>query len=218
MNTKCAAIVCETIRDEYTDAAAKCGRHYETRWIESGQHNFPEKLRGAIQRELDCITASRVLLCFGTCGNAMIGLETREFELIMPRVDDCISLLIGSVAERMRISAAGASYFLTAGWLRGERNIYVEYEYAIKKYGEETGKSIMSMMLASYKNLVLLDTGRLDADSVKTESEMIAEKLGLDLRVVSASVDYISELLTGPYPAERFFVFPPNTKIKNLTV
>jgi len=210
-------IACETLRDEYRDAAAKSGRHYETHWIESGMHNYPNKLRGVLQQELDKVTATRVLLCFGTCGNSVIGLETRDFELIIPRVDDCISLLLGSMAERTKISAEHASYFLTAGWLRGERNIYVEYEHAINKYGEELGKDIMSTMLANYKRLVLLDTGSYDLSPAESESKMIAGKLGLDLQIVPASVGYISELLTGPYPIERFSIIPANTKIENIS-
>jgi hypothetical protein len=116
----------------------------------------------------------------------------------------------------MRINAKRATYFLTAGWLRGERNIYVEYEYAIKKYGEELGMGIMSTMLANYKELALLDTGSYDIGPAKLESERIAIKLGLGLRVIPATVDYISELLTGPHAPERFFVFQPNTKIEDL--
>lgn len=197
------------------DAAEKCGCSYETRWIESGLHNFPKRLNSALQQELDAVAAERVLLCFGTCGNSMVGLETRDYELVIPRVDDCISLLIGSVAERMKINAAHASYFLTAGWLRGERNIYVEYEYSIKKYGEELGKSIMETMLANYKYLSLLDTGSYDIAPARAESERIAKELGLGLRVVPASVSYISELLTGPHTNERFLVFPPNTRIED---
>ena len=212
----CVAIACETLRDEYADAAAKCNCLYETRWIKSGLHNYPEKLRNTLQQELDDISASKVLLCFGTCGNSVTGLKTRDFELIIPRVDDCISLLLGSVARRMKINAAHTSYFLTAGWLRGERNIHVEYEHAINKYGEELGKSIMSAILKNYEDLVLLDTESYDLEHAKAESEVIAEKLDLNLRILPASTDYITELLTGPHSPERFFIIPPNKTVGNL--
>jgi hypothetical protein len=131
----------------------------------------------------------------------------------MPRVDDCISLLLGGAARHSGISAGRGSYFVTAGWLRGERSIYSEYEYAVGKYGEETGKRIMSAMLANYHDLALLDTGSFDLGMAKSESEMIAAKLGLRLRVLPASVEYIVELLTGPYPNGRFCTFPPNTRL-----
>lgn len=206
-------IACETLRDEYADAADRSGRHYDTYWVESGLHNFPEKLGQALSQEFDKVDADRVLLCFGTCGNAVVGLETRDFELIMPRVDDCISLLLGGTARRLKINEAHTSYFLTAGWLRGERNIYVEYEYAVQKYGEKRGKRIMETVLANYTDLVLLDTGSYDIAPARTESAMIAEKLGLELKTMPAGVGYICELLTGPYPPERFCVFPPKTKI-----
>jgi len=207
-------IVCETIRDEYLDAAEKCGCTYETRWIESGLHNVPDKLRSRLQDELDSITHKRVLLCFGTCGNSVIGLETRDFELVIPRVDDCISMLIGSVAQRTKINSSHSAYFLTAGWLRGERNIFAEYEYTLEKYGDVTGKEIMDVMLANYKNLALLDTGSYDLKDAKDESQRIANVLDLELMVLPASVNYITQLLTGPHDPDRFSIFPPNTKLE----
>lgn len=38
----------------------------------------------------------RILLATGFCGDSFCGLETRHTELIIPRTDDCISLLLGS--------------------------------------------------------------------------------------------------------------------------
>ena len=118
-------MVCETIHDEYEAASSKCGFSYKTHWTESGLHNYPEKLRSILQQTLNCVTAPKVLRCFYVCGNSVVGLETRDLEMVIPRVDDCISLFLGSLAKRMEISAAHASCFLTTGWLRGERNIYV---------------------------------------------------------------------------------------------
>ena len=209
-----AVIVCETIRDEYTFAAEKTGCHFETHWVESGLHNCPHKLRAAIQHELDSLSSKdRVILCFGYCGNAVFGLRTRDFELVQAKTDDCISLLLSPECMHYRANAAEASYFLTAGWLRGERNIYAEYVNAIEKHGFLRGRRAMSAMLDGYRNLLLLDTGSFDLSVAINESEMIAEKLGLRFRVVSGTINYIAELLTGPYPCDRFLVTPPNSLV-----
>ena len=211
-------IVCETMRNEYLHAEKKSGCSYETRWMEAGLHSYPDKLRDALQDELDSITHQRVLLCFGSCGNSIIGLETRDFELVMPRVDDCISMLIGSVSERMEINSKYHAFFLTSGWLRGERHIHSEYAYTMEKYGEELGESIMALMLANYKNIVLLDTGSYNITSALEQSEKMAEDLNLGLKVLPASTDYISQLLTGPHDPERFITFPPHTRLDAVPV
>lgn len=69
--------------------------------LTDNNHDVPNRLREAIQRELDGIQdADRVLMAFGTCGGAMVGLRTGNFQLILPRVDDCLSLLMGSMEQR----------------------------------------------------------------------------------------------------------------------
>ena len=208
------AVVCETLRDEYELACVNTGCVYETRWVKSGLHNYPEKLREALQSELDnIIDADRVLLCFGYCGNSVFGLQTRNFELIMPKTDDCISLLLTPVSDDIKGNLPKASYFLTAGWLRGERSIYDEYTHAVARYGKKRGDRVMSVMLANYENLLLLDTGCFDMESAAAESSFIAKELGLRFDIFPASINYIEKLLTGPYSSDSFIITKPNSQV-----
>ncbi len=155
MNT--AIVCCKTIYAELELAMAETGCDYPIILIESGLHNYPEKLRTRLQEALDHAEGyDRILLAFGTCGNSVAGLRTGKFELILPLVDDCITLLLGSSDIKRQYER---TYFLTKGWLDGEQNIWWEYQYAIKKYGEETGKSIYAAALNQYRNLGILDTG-----------------------------------------------------------
>ena len=126
---KTIMIACKTIERELKKAIRDTGISYPCTWLESGLHNYPEKLREALQKTLDEISSEteRVILAFGYCGNAVNGLKTGNFQLILPRVDDCITLMLGSFKKRQEISAEAASYFLTKGWLDGERNIWAEY-------------------------------------------------------------------------------------------
>jgi hypothetical protein len=182
-------------------------------WIESGLHNFPDKLRSAIQEILDATDADRVLLAMGFCGNALDQLETRNFELIFPKADDCITFLIGSFDERKRYER---TYFLTKGWLEGERNIYEEYKHTMDKYGKEIGKTIMDMMLKHYKYLGILDTGAYEYEALISESRPIADELGLDIREIPATDAFLKQLLTGPWTADRFSVVPRCSKVTAL--
>ena len=145
MNT--VIIACQTLQNELEAAMAACNFSCEIRWIESGLHNVPKKLHATLQEHLDqCDGFDTVLLVMGYCGNSVADIETHDFQLVIPRVDDCISLLLGSVTSRRRQSAGGCTYFMTEGWLQGERNIWKEYEYAINKYGPELGQEIFDTM------------------------------------------------------------------------
>lgn len=207
-------LACETLRDEYEYVTGKLGVEHETRWLESGLHNSPNKLRERLQEQLDSFDGyDTVLMVFGSCGNSVIGLETGGYTLVVPRVDDCITMLIGSLKDRVRINAEGGTYFMTPGWLRGERNLWVEYTHAVNKYGEETAEEIMGSLLAHYEYLGLLETECCNIDTVMPEIDSMAKDLKLKSRTIPATAGYLFELLTGPWPAERFAVFPPHSKI-----
>jgi len=203
-------VSCRTIQLEVEKALRETGRNYPVSWVESGLHNYPEKLRDKLQETLDRIAADRVLLAMGFCGNALAGLETRDFELVFPRADDCITFLLGSPEERRRYER---TYFLSKGWLQGERNIYEEYKYTLQKYGTEHGKAIFRMMLGHYKYLGVLDTGVCDFDALAAQAGAIADELELTLRTIPAADRFLKELLTGPWPEERFRIVAPNTAV-----
>jgi Protein of unknown function (DUF1638). len=209
-------IGCQTLKNELNQALEDCGCRYDVSWIESGLHNTPNKLHDSLQHILDSTEDyQRVLMAMGYCGNSLTGLRTGNYTLIVPRVDDCISLLLGSHKNRMNLTRGDNTYFMTDGWLKGERNIWREYEYTINKYGEETGKIIFDMMLGNYKSLALLETGCYRVSDVEDEMKTIADTLGLRYKVLPATIEYIRKLITGPWDQDVFLSIPPYSTIKD---
>lgn len=201
---KTAVIACKTMEDELRYAVERAGADYPVFWLEQGLHNVPQMLNDAVQNALDGAGAQRVLLAMGFCGNALRGLRVPEIELIIPRVDDCISLLLGSVKRRLEISRQYSAYFFTEGWLRGERNIWVEHQHMLETYGEELTEELEKSMFGHYKTLGLLDCGIKPIEPLVEGTKMIADGLHLTQQVIPASAQYLEDLLTGPWPADRF--------------
>ena len=199
-----AVIACKTIEDELNWAMERTGADFPVFWLEQGLRNVPRQLLEALQAELDAAGAERVLLAMGFCGNSLRGLRVPAGELIVPRVDDCISLLLGSVSRRLEISREYAAYFFTEGWLRGERNIWVEHQHMLETYGEELTEELEKSMFGHYKTLGLLDCGIKPVEPLVEGTKMIADGLHLAQRVIPASARYLEDLLTGPWPEERF--------------
>ena len=213
--TAMCIIACETVKDELEYSIKECGKSFDILWIESGLHNTPNKLTIRLQEELDQIDGcERVLLCFGTCGNAVLGLKTGRFELIMPRVDDCISLLFGSVKARRDYDKEAAAYYLTEGWLRGERNLLVEYDYSVEKYGAEQAKEIADMMYGHYRTMALFEPINGDVTDLLKATENLSSILELQQKVLSPSVSYITDLLSGPWSEDKFIIKAPFTTIE----
>ncbi len=207
-------IACRTIRDELDLAAGETGRRYPTIWIESGLHMNPESLRNRLQAEIDHISnVDQLLLAFGFCGNALLGLISRDSRLIFPRVDDCITLMLGSSQRRCDICAESGTYFLTKGWLDYERNIWVEYHESLKRFGKEKTDRIYKAMLRHYRRLGIIDTGAYDLPAFEDRAKSVADDLGLEPHVIRGTLTYLKKLLTGPWDRD-FVVIEPGVTVK----
>jgi len=213
MKSKTSIVACKTLETELLFVMQKTGISYPVKWMEPGLHNTPEILTITLQKILDGIEAQRVLAVFGFCGNSVQGIKAGGFELIIPRVDDCISLLLGSVKARTDITAKHAAYFLTGGWLRGKRNLWAEYQDTLEKYGEEQAQSVAEMLYANYRTLCLLDSDAEPVDPLVEKTKIIADTLRLEQKVIPATVSYLEQLLTGPWKNDKFLIKAPGELI-----
>jgi hypothetical protein len=204
-------LACNTIANELNLAVKETGSVHRIFWIESGLHNYPKVLKDHLQSELDKLSnVDCVLLAFGFCGNAVLGLKTGNFKLVIPRVDDCISLLVGSEEKRRKIGIG--TYFLTKGWVDNERNIWEEYNQTVKKYGRERTDRIYKTLLNHYHHLGIIDTGAYDLNSFLPTSEAIAKDLDLEHIIIPGTMEYFNKLLTGPYDND-FVVIGPQSEV-----
>lgn len=204
-------IACKTMENELRAAMERVDCPYPVLWLEQGLHNWPDRLRREIQRLLDgCTDCDRVLLAMSLCGNAAAGLETRDFSLIIPRCDDCITLMLGSPERRREWPD---TYFLTRGWLESDLSLWAEYEKAVEKYGKKRGKRIFSTMLRHYQRLALVDTGGFDSDALFPTVTRMAQELELEPIRLDGTLDYLTALLTGPWPEEKFLTVPPHSLV-----
>ncbi len=214
-------IACRTLESEIALAAREAGIAHPTRWVEPGLDARPEKLRNLLREELQRVSAEnasrtapgeesigRVLLAFGYCGHALLGLAATSFELIFPRADDCISLLLGSAERREAVAGETPTYFLTEGWLEHESNVWSDYQRAVATMGPERAKQAMAMLLAPYERLGVIDTGACPLARVTERTQRIAETLGLRHEVIPGSTRYLRQLLAGPW-GDEFVTIPP---------
>ena len=218
-------LACKTLQDEIELAQKNTGTDFPVTYIESGLHEKPKKLAEAIREVFEelnketplpdsGIPSLRVLMALGQCGNSLTGITAGNFELILPKVDDCLSLLIGSTAEKARIGSCDKAFFMTMGWLRGESTIMSQYHRSVEEYGEDVALSIMEMMYEHYETIGLIDAGAAPIDELYEATGEIAGLLDLKRKVYPGTTKYIEELLTGPWPEDRFIVKQPGESIE----
>jgi hypothetical protein len=206
-------IACETLKQELEAVMKNRGCAYPVVWIDAGKHAWPDKLRVSVQEAIDRISppGQTILLLFGFCGNAMVGIEARNHRLVLPRAADCIPLFIGSREERE--SYGTGAYFFTEGYINSGGSIVSDTSRVYRRYGEKRGLSILKKMVGHYKEFAVIDTGTFNVPEVKAKVEDFAKLVDIPVRVIPGSLRFIGALLEDSRRDERFLTVKPGGKI-----
>ena len=91
-------IACATIIEEMLPMMPNGMRHEV---LEFGLHTNPDKLREALQKAIDNSepNVDTIILGYGLCSLAVAGLKSDTKTLIVPKIDDCIGIFLGSAEE-----------------------------------------------------------------------------------------------------------------------
>ncbi|WP_422448860.1 DUF1638 domain-containing protein [Thermoanaerobacterium sp. DL9XJH110] len=198
-------IACQTLMDELNLAINETCRKYPVIWVDSDYHSDPNRLKLKLQQEIDGLAdIDNILLAYGFCGNAVIGLTASTANLIFPKTDDCISMVLSKPGEEFQ--RMKATYFLTKGWIESPKSLMMEYSNALKRYGENRAKRIFRVMLKHYNQLMIIDTGAYRVADYIEKARKIAEITDLDLIVEKGGIWLLKKLLTGPYDDDFCFV------------
>jgi hypothetical protein len=178
--------------------------------LEFGLHVYPEKLREVLQEEIEAIPGDGdVVLGYGLCSNAAVGLTSMSHRLIIPRVDDCIALFLGSRKEHMqRLREEPGTYFLTKGWIKAADLPIQEYERLTLKYGPEKAMRVTKAMMANYKRVVLINTGNYRLEDFRAAARSMADTLELNYEEIPGSNRLLRMMLDGDWNSEFVVVEP----------
>lgn len=201
-------IACETLRDEVELALKKTKTEIEISWMPNRLHDRPEQLKNALQEEINRVENDYNILLFayGNCGNGLLGIKSEKATMIIPKYDDCIGMLLCHKPQLDRIRTT--TYFLTPGWIEGEKSLEVEYAQIIEKYGEKRAKMIYDMMFKNYKELMMIDTGAYKLEDWMERVEKISKIVGLDVVVDEGDITALEKLITEDWD-EDFCIIPP---------
>lgn len=202
-------LACKTISDELILALQATGCTHPVCWVDSNLHRKPGKLKEEIQSIISRISnVETIILAFGLCGNALVGLRSDTARLVAPKTEDCISLLLGSQKRRAELTRESASYYLTKGWLESENSIADEYDDCLKRFGRRKGRRLMLTIFKEYRCLSFVETGAGDSIPYIAKSERVARDLGLVHQVIEGSSRLLEKLLVGPWNDEFIVVHP----------
>jgi len=159
-------IACNVFMREACLCIARSPHVIDVDFFELGEHVQPTRLREALQAKIDEASNSAksydaILLLYGLCGNAAVGLRARNVRLVIPRAHDCCTILLGS-KERfqehfqsnlsMPFSSVGylerGSYYIRTDDGDGQIRYGDQYTALVEQYGEDNAKYIWEAMHA----------------------------------------------------------------------
>lgn len=231
MKLKC--IGCESLALILYYCAAQSPHIVDLKLFQIGLHNEPADLRARLQEEIDGTDGQgydAIVLAYGLCGQATLGLTAREIPLVIPRAHDCITLFLGA-RERYREQfenhpgtywyasdyierkdGSGLTLSLGSGADTDIRDVYDEY---VAKYGKDNADYLMEVMGAwqqHYNRAVFIDMGIGDSATVKAQARDEAVGRGWAFEHITGDMVLIRRLLYGDWDTD-FLILEPGQKL-----
>ncbi len=233
------AVVCDVMKNEFTMYKNKADNNLECIFLEQHLHNTPNIMNKRLQEVIDGIEGDydNILLGYGLCSNGVVNLKSEKYEIIIPRVDDCISLFLGSKEKYLEeFKKDPATYYLCRGWIEYGGDPYRGYllwtgqEDKIpgswlnnrKVYGQRYDKKMAEFLfveiIKNYKQVTLIDNNDLEeihirfaGDMVDLMSKMLDREV--KLKIIKGSLELLSRLAQCRFDEKNFLKIKRGEKI-----
>ena len=228
-------IACNVFLREACHCVARTPHVVDVEFTELGDHVHSASLRAAIQARIDAASDpargyDAVLLLYGICGNATVGLCARATPLVIPRAHDCCGILLGSREKVKQHFAANPSLpFSSAGYMeRGEYYLRVEdgesrlhygdaFAEYVRQYGEENARYIWEAMHPAHAELpnqaVYIDLPETSHLGYAARFRERALADGKEYVQLDGSLRLVQDLIFGVWNADDFLVVQPGQRV-----
>ena len=228
-------IACSVLQREFALLASKCSNTIDITTVRQQYHEVPTTLTQMLQAEIDRIDSNTdphtndltrrdidaILLGYGLCSNAIVGLHSKKYRIVIPKAHDCATLVMGSKeAYQEYFETFKGSYFFTRGWYElgafdtdDERRLNQMRQFYMEKYeDEEIVDELMSMekeMTANYKYITYVEwPGLSDEASIQCAKDSCAQR-GWTYNHMMGSSRLLEDLLEGRWDADKFLILEP---------
>jgi hypothetical protein len=145
-------------------------------FFDYGLHRVPANLTVTLQQAIDeVLVPSVIMLGYGLCGNGLNGLRAGKHTLLIPRVDDCIAILLGSRQAYLRqFQAVPGTYYLSKGWLESGSHPLKEYHEYKDKYGLDDAIWLMDQQYQNYERVAFVVHNQADLEQYRSNALEVA--------------------------------------------
>lgn len=206
-------ICCDVFKEEIM--SMQLPPDIEPQFISMGLHLHPvklhEEIRAAVERAAGC---SLIILGFGLCGGSLKGIEAPGCPMVIPRVHDCIPVLLGSKDKFRALQLEDKrTFYFSGGWVEGDRMIIREHERSVNKFGPKRALRILNILFENYNRLMYIHTGHPRDLETLDKTRGLADILQFPCLETRGFHDYLKKLIHGPWDVEQFLTVPANGSI-----
>ncbi|HBT17744.1 MAG TPA: hypothetical protein DEB05_12415 [Firmicutes bacterium] len=222
-------IACEVFTREVCYCIANSPHTIDPEFTKIGSHTNSDKLRAIIQEKIDEANKGQrkydaLVLAYGLCGNATVGLYSRNLKIIIPRVHDCGGLLLESgLRFKEHFGENPSQPFWSSGHLERSKDgevsevtswfnqTFTEY---VRLYGEDNAKYLIeSLKLAvPEERMVYIEIPETKRADNAVKSRIMARKEKKKYYKMEGSIRLIRDLTHGVWDKKYFLIMEPNQK------
>jgi len=190
-------------------------------------HIKPDSLRADLQTRINTAATIRnydlLLLLYGLCGNATVGLSS-PVKMVMPRVHDCCAVFMGSQVKFLKEFGNNLSMrWCTSGYYERGQNENTpsqfrttpEYIALVEQYGEENAEYIWETMHPEIETpeaaYIRLPGFEMPGHEAGFKSQVEAQNK--TLKILEGDTTYLEAMINGPWNDNRFLTINPGDKV-----
>lgn len=177
-------IACKVFQP-YIDMLDIDKEEYEFVYLEVRQHDRPSVLASNIQKEVDASkNFEKIIIVYGLCGGALLHIKARSIPLVLVKVHDCMSVLLGSKKAYEELTKENKSIAWTCYSLEEEgfvNDTMISDWQAL--YDEETIAYLKSMLVPKTQYYI----------SLKHPKENLSDQ---KIQVIQGNISFLKDILT----------------------
>lgn len=229
-----AVVACRVFTRELSYYVSQSPHAVDVFWLPQGLHDTPDRLRRMIAEAIDGIYRQReegllkydpdvIALAYGLCSNGVVGIESRDVPLVVPRTDDCIAQFLGSEERYLALFRDNpGAYWLNSGWIETaflptDESLARRREEYAELYGEDNADFLLDqdgVWMKNYRTCGYIESPVYADEAHRDTARRLASQRGWDFREWKGDNRLIRALAFGEWNDEEFCIVPPRHRIE----
>ncbi len=212
-NDNTVILACTSLKDYVEEAQKRLGTNIKAIYVSRLYHRDPKEMREHIIEKLDNLPegTDTVLVCMGYCGGSWEGVAKNSCRIVLPRIDDCVSLVM-QLTDEPKSNLKEDRHFYVRDKDPAKESIKAIFEHMAnaQDLDQETREKYHKHWQDMYEEIDIIDTPINDARSQEYFDKVKVDADWLDARLeyVMGGTHMIEKLIKGDWD-DQFLVLEP---------